>query len=39
MTSIVVRVGVTVRVFGGLDGLKSTRITEKMEWFILVQAN
>ena len=35
MTSIVVRVGVRVRVSGGLGGLKNTRIIERTQRFIL----
>ena len=37
MASIVVHRGVRVRVFGGSDGLKNTRFTHGMQWFILVQ--
>jgi hypothetical protein len=39
MASIVVRGGVRVCVFGGSGGLKNTRITEGMQWFILVWVN
>ena len=38
-TSIVILVGVIVHVFGGSDGLRKTRIMERMQWFILVEAN
>jgi hypothetical protein len=39
MASIVVRVGVRVRVSGGSGGLKNTRITEMTQQFILVWDN
>jgi hypothetical protein len=37
--SVVVLVGVRVRVFSGSGGLKNIRITKRTQWFILVQAN
>ena len=37
--SIVVRVNVRVRAFGGSGGLKNTRIIKGTQRFILVQAN
>jgi hypothetical protein len=39
MASIVVRVGVRVRVSGGSGRLKNIRITERTQRFILVRAN
>jgi hypothetical protein len=39
VASIVVRVSVRVRVYDGSGGLKNTRITERTQQFILVQAD
>ena len=39
VASIVVRGSVRVRVSGGSGGFNNTRITEGMQWFILIRAD